>query len=58
MGKFLNSRSWVGDLMLFEVLASRAGGRGGMGHAWNRPYNVLDTCYLCEHFRIDETKVM
>lgn len=28
MGKFLNSRSWVGDLMLFEALASRAGGGG------------------------------
>ena len=29
MGKFLNSRSWVGDLMLFEALASRARGGGG-----------------------------
>ena len=56
MGKFLNSCSWVGDLMLFEALAG--GARGGMGHAWNRPYNILDTCHLCEHFRIDETKVM
>lgn len=28
MGKFLNSRSWVGDLMLFEALASSAGGGG------------------------------
>ena len=45
MGKFLNCCSWVGDLMLFEALAG--GARGGMGHA-----------HLCEHFRIDETKVM
>ena len=124
MGKFLNSRRWVGDLILFEALAGGAfdhlqiyklpthwgigtkffiqvkcweggrrrwhgrflnwpahypgllaiitfqrnmtnafqipcwkgGGGGGIGHARNRPYNILDTRHLCEHFRIDWDK--
>ena len=30
MGKFLNSCSWVGDLMLFEALAGGAGGEWDM----------------------------
>ena len=30
-------------------------GGGRIGHAWNRPYDILDTRHLCDHFRIDET---
>ena len=40
------------DKCLPDTLLEGWGG-GGIGHAWNRPYNILDTRHLCEHFRID-----